>query len=163
MPETEHRVRGDGFGSFASAIPVSVWGRSDEPMHAVIRGSSNEPVHAVVRGHTGGAIQVGNVPVTATVNGGSTPVAATVHVGNQGGNPLKAVVSGPAGPIDAAVSVSGNVTANVGGSGAPIKLDLIKLDFGQLRLTPNIKIRFLLFGFIPLFTTIIEGDAGLGP
>ncbi|MBI4483869.1 MAG: hypothetical protein HY652_13405 [Acidobacteria bacterium] len=51
-------------------------------------------------------------------------------------------------------TISGGTTpvaANIGGTGAPITLDPIKLDVG-LRFQPDMTIEFKLFGFIPIFS-----------
>lgn len=104
----------------------------------------------------------GGTPVTANVNLG-TEVGAHVEIGNRDQTPFAAVVSGPNGkPIDASVRADAIVTANVGGTGAPIRLDPIKLDVGQLRLKPDLEIKFRLFG-IPIFSIRIKGNADFGP
>ncbi len=79
----------------------------------------------------------------ATISGGTTPVRANVDAN------VNAVVSGPDGkPIDAKVVASATVTANLGGTNTPIKLDPIKLDVGLRDTT----ITFKLFGLIPILT-----------
>lgn len=125
--------------------PVSVDGS------VKVENASGQPFAATVDGPLGQPIRAN---VDATIYGG-TPLQATVH----GGAPLQAVVSGLGG---------GAITAGIdarwaGGPPIQLQLDAITIAPLTVRFQPGIKVRFLLFGFLPLWSMEVTGNAVLGP
>jgi hypothetical protein len=141
--QTDHRIFGDGFGSKDTAIPIGIWGRSDEPVH----------------------LRVGSDPVQATVGVTALPaVSASVTSLPAVSVGVTAIPSISAGvtsipPVSVGVTALPAVQANVGGTTVPIKVNL-----GSVTLEPGITLTFNLFGFwfLPLLSIKVRGNASIG-
>jgi hypothetical protein len=70
-----------------------------------------------------------------TIDGNTNPVQVTVN----GDKPISA-------DIDARLAADANLTANVGGTGTPLKLAPIEFKFSRMQIKPDIEIKFSLFG-----------------
>ena len=125
----------------ATPVAAQIGNLPSETFAATISGPKGNPIEALVGGKDG-------KPIAATIGGdGDKPIAAAVALG---GNP------DPKGlPIQAVV------TAYVGGTETPIKLDPITLKIGGMQLKPNLTIRFNLFAcpWLPLLSIRITGTA----
>jgi len=134
MPSTDHHVRISGTGKGDS---VSISGRSDDPVQAILRIDGGSAVQANVGATIHGD---GQNPVAGTISGpDGKAVEINVGAAISGGTPVTVAIEGGARPVSAAVTAA--ITE-------PIRLDVGLGDVG-LR---NTTIRFKLFGLFTLLS-----------